>query len=131
MCRWTRPRQSRTGMALLDSRCALGGTVELPGYFARQFRNPATLARHIRRCGISILALDTSLRLIGATAVEREHLLALAPWAEALAVPRLRVFDGGPDRGQVRNRRGPGDVSVVAAAAESKRLAGGSDGGNA
>jgi sugar phosphate isomerase/epimerase len=84
----------RHGLAGIEIR-ALGGTVDLPDYFARQFRNPGTLATHVRGCGLGIVALDTSLRLVGNTAAEREQLLALAPWAEALGVSQLRVFDGG------------------------------------
>jgi sugar phosphate isomerase/epimerase len=44
---------------------------------------------------VRIAAFDASLHLVGATPAEREHLVALAPWAEALGVHRLRVFDGG------------------------------------
>lgn len=84
----------RHGLAGVEVR-ALGGTVDLPGYFARQFGSPATLASHVQAAGARILALNTSSRLIGATAADRAQLLALAPWAEALAVSRLRVFDGG------------------------------------
>lgn len=84
----------RHGLAGVEVR-ALGGTVDLPGYFARHFQNPAAFARQVRQSGARILAIDTSLRLVGATAAEREQLLALAPWAEALGVARLRVFDGG------------------------------------
>jgi sugar phosphate isomerase/epimerase len=90
---------------------ALGGTVDLPGYFARHFESPTALARHGRERGIRITALNTSLRLIGATAAERAQLLAVAPWAEALGVRRLRVFDGGRT----------GDDSEIAKAGETIR----------
>src|SRR5690606_742669 len=39
--------------------------------------------------------LDTSLRLIGGTAADREALLRFVPWAEAAKIGWLRVFDGG------------------------------------
>ncbi len=74
---------------------ALGGTIELPGYFAAQFGSPAALAEKLGEAAGKILALDTSLKLIGSTPAERAGFLEFLPWAEALGVPRLRVFDGG------------------------------------
>ena len=74
---------------------ALGGTIELPGYFAAQFGSPAALAEKLGAAAGKILALDTSLKLIGSTPAEWAGFLEFLPWAEALGVPRLRVFDGG------------------------------------
>lgn len=72
---------------------ALGGTVDLPAYFAKKFGTPEQLRTQLPAG--QILALDTSFTLVGATPAAREALLQYVPWAEALGVGRLRVFDGG------------------------------------
>ena len=90
---------------------ALGGTVELAAYFAEKFGGPAALAGRVRASGVRVVALDTSLRLAGATAAEREQLAAFAPWADAVGARWLRVFDGG------RNA----DPTELAEAAETVR----------
>ena len=73
----------------------LGGTVELADYFSREFGSPTRLAEKLRGAPVQIVSLNASLHLVGVTDAERAQLLALAPWAEALGVRRLRVFDGG------------------------------------
>jgi len=73
---------------------ALGNTLELPLYLAKHHGSPETLARELRESGGRIAAFDTSLRLTGASPIEREKFLEFVPWAEALGVPWLRVFDG-------------------------------------
>jgi len=85
---------ARHGLDAIELR-ALGGTVDLPAYLATQFGTPAALAARLRGVRVRVIALDTSLHLIGSTAVERTSLLDFVPWAEALGVRRLRVFDGG------------------------------------
>lgn len=80
---------------------ALGGTTDLPAYLARNFGTPEALVTALRGSGVRIVAFDTSFKLIGNDAAGREALLAFLPWAEALAVPRLRVFDGGVSGGDV------------------------------
>lgn len=82
------------GIPLLELR-ALGGTVELPGYFSALYGSPANLAARIRASRVRVVALDASLRLVGATQIERKQFTAFVPWAEALGVQRIRVFDGG------------------------------------
>ncbi len=74
---------------------ALGGTVELPAYFIQHFGTPATLVERVAASGVRVVAFDASLHLVGATASEREQLVAFGRWAEALGVKWLRVFDGG------------------------------------
>ena len=76
---------------------ALGGTIDLPAYLTAQFGSPAQLAAQLLAAPapVRIAAFDTSLHLVGATPAEREQVIALAPWADALGVRRLRVFDGG------------------------------------
>lgn len=84
------------GIAGVELR-TLGGTVDLAGHFAEKFGTPARLADHMRGEPVRIPALNASLKLIGGTEAERAQLMALAPWAGALGVRRLRVFDGGKD----------------------------------
>jgi sugar phosphate isomerase/epimerase len=85
------------GITAIELR-ALGGTAELPRYLASRFGSPAALAERLRGERVQVVAFDTSLRLAGGTGPEREAFLEYLPWAEALGVPRLRVFDGGkPD----------------------------------
>jgi sugar phosphate isomerase/epimerase len=74
---------------------ALGGMVDLPAYFSMQFGSPAQLAIVVRDTPVKIVAFNASLHLVGATNVERDELAALAPWADAVGVKWLRVFDGG------------------------------------
>jgi sugar phosphate isomerase/epimerase len=75
---------------------ALGGTLELPLYFIGRGDEPAALAAAAAEAGVRIAALGTSLRLIGGTDLDRRKFLEYVPWAEALGVPLLRVFDGTP-----------------------------------
>lgn len=85
---------ARHGLAGVELR-ALGGTIDLPGYFAATYGTPAALAERLSAQPLKILSLDTSLHLAHPSAEEREAFLKFLPWAEALGVPRLRVFDGG------------------------------------
>lgn len=82
------------GLAGIEIR-ALNGTVELARLWSEQFRAPAELGAYARDHGIRVLAVAASLHLADPSAVERRELLALAPWTDALGVPRIRVFDGG------------------------------------
>jgi len=74
---------------------SVGGTEDLPAYFTATGGTPAGLAAALTAVPVRIAALNASLKLVGGTAAEREHLAALAAWADGLGVPRLRVFDGG------------------------------------
>jgi sugar phosphate isomerase/epimerase len=74
---------------------ALGGTLDLPGYFSDEFCTPDKLAKHILTAGVPVTALDTSLMLNGSTDLEwMETIEAFLPWAEAMGGVDLRVFDG-------------------------------------
>jgi sugar phosphate isomerase/epimerase len=84
---------TRHGVDAVELR-ALGGTVELPKYFAAEFGSPGKLAARVRGQSVRIASLDTSLHLAGGAAGERDAFLEFLPWAEALGVPWLRVFDG-------------------------------------
>jgi sugar phosphate isomerase/epimerase len=53
---------------------------------------------------VKILSLDTSLKLAENTPEQRAEFLKFLPWAEALGVPRLRVFDGGHAANEATHR---------------------------
>lgn len=72
---------------------ALGGSLDLPSYFSSRGDTPASISRSA--AGTRIVALGTSLRLADGTGEDRRKFLEHVPWAEAIGVPRLRVFDGG------------------------------------
>ncbi len=73
----------------------LEGTTDLPALFAQRFGTPAALAAHIAHQPVAIVSLGTSLRLADPRPGDFEALLQFIPWAEALGVRWLRVFDGG------------------------------------
>lgn len=78
---------------------ALGGQLDLPRYLSGKFQNPAILADRMRNSPVKIATLDTSFKLIGHEPADRSALLEFVPWAEALEVKYLRIFDGGHDAG--------------------------------
>jgi len=85
---------ARFGVPELELR-ALANRLDLPAWFRETFSTPAAFARHASATGIRITVLDTSLKLVGSTPADRAAFLDFIPWAEALGVPWLRVFDGG------------------------------------
>lgn len=85
---------SRHGLDAVELR-GLGGSLDVPAWLAQTYGDPDTFASHARRSPVRVVGFDTSLRLIGNTAEDRDAFLQFIPWAEALGVPRLRVFDGG------------------------------------
>jgi sugar phosphate isomerase/epimerase len=89
----------RHEVAALELR-ALGGTIDLPAYFRKQFRAPRELAAHLAAAGVRLVAFDTSLKLHGSTGEEWRMITeTFLPWAEALGGVNLRVFDGGRTAG--------------------------------
>lgn len=74
---------------------ALGGTVDLAAYFAKEYDTPERLAARLARSPVRLVAFNASLRLMGPTEADRAQLIGLAPWAHAAGVRWLRVFDGG------------------------------------
>lgn len=84
----------RHGIPAIELR-TLNGTTDLPALFARECGTPAALAAHVARQPVKIVSLDTSFKLAGPTEPEWDALLAFVPWADALGVKWLRVFDGG------------------------------------
>lgn len=79
---------------------ALGGGLDLPAILTAQHGTPgaANAVTHGRRA--TVVALDTSFKLIGNTAGDREQLLSHVPWAEAFGARHLRIFDGGLNAGR-------------------------------
>ena len=84
----------RHGVTAVELR-TLGGTTDLPAWFARTYGSPPALAAWLQGRRVRILSLDTSLGLVAPSAEEREAFLRFVPWAEALGVAWLRVFDAG------------------------------------
>lgn len=84
------------GLARLELR-SVAGTIDLPAWFGQQFGDPAGLAAAVAAEGLTVVALDTSFRLIDHAPADRVALLAWVPWAEALGGVNLRIFDGGQD----------------------------------
>jgi sugar phosphate isomerase/epimerase len=74
---------------------ALKSSIDLPAVFNAAYGSPAALAERMSGSDVRIVALDTSLRLAANTSADRDDFLRFVPWAEALGVPWLRVFDGG------------------------------------
>lgn len=85
---------ARHGVSAIELR-ALGGTVDLAGYFRKAFGSPERLAAWAAGQSVRAVALDASLKLIGGIEVDRAQLAGIGPWADALGVRWLRVFDGG------------------------------------
>jgi sugar phosphate isomerase/epimerase len=85
---------SAWGMTALELRC-LQDRLDLPALFTEVYGTPARLARLLSSHQLRLHVLGTSFELIGADDRTRAELLRFLPWAEALAVPWLRVFDGG------------------------------------
>jgi sugar phosphate isomerase/epimerase len=74
----------------------LGGTLDLPAWFASHYGSPAGFAARMRSEPVRIVAIDTSLKLAGSSEEEWQKTAeSFLPWAEALGDLRLRVFDGG------------------------------------
>jgi len=74
---------------------ALAGTIDIPSVFANAYGTPAALATRMHSSTVSIVSLDTSLKLADNTEADRADFLRFVPWAEAAGVPWLRAFDGG------------------------------------
>ncbi|MEF0943911.1 sugar phosphate isomerase/epimerase family protein [Rhizobium sp. BR 362] len=85
---------ARHGLDAIEIR-ALGGMIDLPAYFAERFGTPAGLVHALERSPVAVCALNTSLRLVGATPQAKEEFLRYLPWAEAAGITALRIFDGG------------------------------------
>ena len=69
--------------------------VDLPNLFEERFGSPESLSAYLKDQDIHICSLDSSLKLIGKEAKDREEFLAFLPWADAIGTPIIRVFDGG------------------------------------
>lgn len=74
---------------------ALANTIDLPTALADTYGSADQLAERMKRAPVPVASLDTSLKLAANTAADRDDFLRFLPWAEALGVTWLRVFDGG------------------------------------
>jgi sugar phosphate isomerase/epimerase len=72
----------------------LEGATDLPALFARKGRDAVCRTQRLHS-KVQVLVLSTSFRLVRPNREDREALLSFVPWAEAMGVPWLRVFDGG------------------------------------
>jgi sugar phosphate isomerase/epimerase len=81
------------GMNAIEFR-TLENSMDLAGIFTNRFGCPQNAAIECDRLPVRICSLDTSCRMLGEETKTWPELLALAPWADALKVPYLRVFDG-------------------------------------
>lgn len=91
---------ARHGLKRIEIR-SLEMRVDMPAYFAEKWGTADKIQEQLDQRGIAIASLDTSLKLIGNTPEDREAFLEFIPWAEALGVTYLRVFDGGTDSGSL------------------------------
>ena len=74
---------------------ALANTVDVPAVLVAAYGTPDNLAVRMKSAPLPIVSLDTSLKLADNQQSDRDEFLKFLPWAEACAVPWLRVFDGG------------------------------------
>ncbi len=82
------------GLHSIEAR-TLEGTADLPTLFKDRFGSPSKLATLMSERSVSVDFLDTSLKLFGNDESSRSEFLEFIPWAEALGIKWLRVFDGG------------------------------------
>ena len=75
----------------------LEGSNDLVSALVARFGNPETAAGY--SLPLRIASLDSSSRMLGGSDENLQELFDLAPWAEALDVPYLRVFDGRVSEG--------------------------------
>jgi len=74
---------------------SVAGRLDLPDFFRERYGTPAALAAQLGDRAKRIVSLSTSLKLAHPIDADRAAFLAWVPWAEALGVRWLRVFDGG------------------------------------
>lgn len=82
------------GITRLELR-TLEQRVDLPRLLNERYETPVALREYLDRAEIQISSLDTSLKLVGCSGEDRADFLEFVPWAEALGIRNLRVFDGG------------------------------------
>jgi len=83
----------RHGINALELR-TLEGTMDIPALFGR---NGEEAVRRVQRLHgtVQVLALSPSFKLVRPSETDCAALLSYVPWAEALWVPWLRIFDCG------------------------------------
>lgn len=79
---------------------ALRGRIDLPTLLAEEFGTPERMAAALSKSDLRVVALDSSMQLLGAQEEHRREVERLAEWADALGVPFVRVFDGDASPGR-------------------------------
>ncbi|MBC2602635.1 sugar phosphate isomerase/epimerase family protein [Puniceicoccus vermicola] len=91
----------RYNLSSLEIR-ALNGNVNLRDNLIEIFGSPRSACGLAQSLPLPICSLDSSVRVIGPSQEDWTELEALAPWADALNVPSIRVFDGRPRLGDLQ-----------------------------
>jgi sugar phosphate isomerase/epimerase len=73
----------------------IGGRMDMPAYCAEQQLAPAQMQQICRQHRTQLVVAGSSVKLTESSDRDREELLALGVWAEALNIPFIRVFGGG------------------------------------
>lgn len=73
----------------------IDGRMDMPDYCAERDMTPSRMTRLCRKHRTRLAVVGSSVKLTSASEDDRLELLAFGAWAEALAVPYLRVFGGG------------------------------------
>ena len=90
----------RFGMQGVEIR-AIEGQMNPPAVFQKRYGTPAEVQGVLDKFEVCIHSLDTSWVLMDRDPSAREQFLEFIPWAEALGVRWLRVFDGGAPNSQL------------------------------
>lgn len=75
----------------------LSGRQDLAAALEQAFGNPQNMAAEVKAAGAKIVAVNSSLNILGGEGWD--EVADLARWADVLQVPWIRVFDGG-EKGQ-------------------------------
>ncbi len=83
-------------MSSIEIRALLGST-DLLGLLERQFGSVSLANPSTKLMKVPVSCLGTSARLFDYSRESWSELQRLAPWADALSIPHMRVFDGQAD----------------------------------
>ena len=73
----------------------ISGRMDMPQCCAEQGLSPEKIQEVCQRCRTQLLVAGSSLKLTGASEKERNELVEICGWADALRIPYVRVFGGG------------------------------------
>jgi sugar phosphate isomerase/epimerase len=74
---------------------SLGNTIELPKLFSESGWTPAAVNKICARNSVRLAGAGSSFKLISPDPAERAALAEFCGWADALAIPFVRIFGGG------------------------------------